>query len=594
MNRNRRFNVYDPNARLLSVMFLIGVGILCIVGRLFYLQIWDSSYLTDLARRQQERKITLKSQRGKIYDKRGRLFAVSVPVNSVYANPRRLISASQAARQLSPLLSIPYKELLSKLKSSDDFVWLKRQLNPILNSKIKELEIKGIGVLKEYRRYYPSGNFAGPLLGFTGIDSQGLAGLEYKYQRLLQGKQSFYIVEKDGTQRIIPSSEPEDFKLPHRYSLHLSVDSSLQFFAEKALQRGVEESKASGGIAIVMHPQTGAVQALAIYPGFDPNRYRDFNRSRYLNRAVTFGYEPGSVFKPLTVAAALESGVIKPDQVFYCENGEFQVADQVIHDTSPYGWLPLEQVIQKSSNICAGKIGSMLPPEKFHEYILKFGFGQKTGIGLPAEAIGRVLPANKWTEVDHFSISFGHGILVSPIQLITAINMIAAGGMLVPPYIVDYAENENGQILREIRDKGNKLIARFGPSPPKRVIAQNTVNIVKQFMVKVTHKGGTGVKAALKGYDVAGKTGTSQIFDEKTGRYSNKKHIALFAGFVPANSPEMTILVVIEHPKTSPYGGTVAAPVFQEIAKRSLLWLNVLPPPQHKKVISNDDSVPSE
>ncbi len=549
MNKIRQFNVYSFHSRIFSIMCLIGFCFLVVLGRIFYLQIWNADYFHELAQRQQQRTIQLESKRSPIYDRQQRLLAISVKVDSVHALPQRVKEPEKTAKILSSLLQMDEAVLLKRLKSKRSFVWLKRQISPVLSTKIKAANLKGIAFLREYRRYYPLGNFAGPLLGFTGVDSQGLEGLEYEYQDLLQGKKYNHVVEQDGTHRVVPSAEYNRVKASNHYALHLTIDSSIQYFAEKALKKGIARMNAKKGTAIVMETQTGAILAMANIPGFDPNNFQRYPRSHYLNYAVTSGYEPGSTLKLVTLASALEENILQKDQAFFCENGSYQIADQVIHDIKPHGWLTVEQIIQKSSNICASKIGLAIEKERFFDYLQQFGFGNKVNIGLSAEAVGKVPVPEDWTEVDHASISFGHGILSSPIQLLTAINSLGTGGMLVYPYVIESVENKQGERAQEIKDVNGKVVHRFGARNKKRVLSENTASLIKQFMISVTQKGGSGVLAAIPGVEVAGKTGTTEIFDEVTQTYSKKEHFASFVGLVPAASPVFTILVVVESPK---------------------------------------------
>jgi cell division protein FtsI (penicillin-binding protein 3) len=577
-NPKSHFSLHTYNVRVLTVVGLVAFCLVALLGRMFYLQIIRADYFAERARHQQQSKITLEPRRGSIVDRQGRKLAVSVPVRSLYARPRDIDSPYVAAVRLAPLLGISRAELLKDLRSRRSFVWLKRQLQPQVATQIEQLDLPGLGFIEEYRRYYPNAELAGALLGFTGVDSQGLEGLEYQYQGLMAGEPEVFVVERDGTRRFIPHTLPGALRAG-RYSLQLTIDSTLQHFTEAALRKGVNSSQADRGVAIVMHSQTGAILSMATYPSFDPNRFREFPRERYLNRAVTVGYEPGSTLKILTIAAALEEKLITPDQEFFCENGAYRFAGEDFHDTSPHDILNVEQIIQKSSNICAIKIGTMMSPEKFYEYIRSFGFGSRPESGLSGEAIGRVLPLQRWTRVDHASMSFGHGILVSPLQLISALNVFAADGKWVPPFIVEHAYTEDGDMLLEAQDEEGRTLQKFGPREPKQLITPQTARLLRRMMVSVTNPGGTAVEAAIPGYEVGGKTGTSQVFDEKTGRYTNRKHIAFFAGFVPATRPLFTVLVVVEHPRTSPYGGKVAGPVFKEIVRRSFLQNDILPDP---------------
>ena len=567
-----RFNVYNFQTRLFSVVCFIGLCLLLVLGRVFYLQVWDAKNYQDLAARQQQRTILLESRRNAIYDQRGRLLATSIKVDSAHVLPAKVSAPVKAAQQLAPLLDMSEKKILLKLQSSRSFIWLKRQLSPEVSQKIRQLQIPGIDFIEEYKRYYPFGNFAGPLLGFTGIDSQGLEGLEHEYHEELQGKKNKYIIEQDGTHRIIPYSEHQHLKKIQQFTLHLTLNSSVQYFAEKALKSGIKEAQAQRGIAIVMESQTGALLALANFPGFDPNHFQQFPRTHYLNYAISSGFEPGSILKLITIATAMEENIIQADQAFFCENGSFRVADQIIHDVQPHSWLTIQQIIQKSSNICSSKIGLLISKKTFFDYLRQFGFGKKIEIGLSAEASGKLSLPESWTVPDHASISFGHGILVSPMQLLMAINVMGAEGMLITPYIVDHLENEQGESLRMLLNADGKVIKQFGPRKKKRVLSAKTAERIKQFMIAVTEEGGSGKQSSIPGVTVAGKTGTTEMFDHTSQSYSKEENIASFIGIVPAENPFLTILVVIESPKTSSLGGAVAAPIFREIAERTLIY----------------------
>jgi cell division protein FtsI (penicillin-binding protein 3) len=544
-----------------------------------------ADYYTAKAKLQHEFTVTLEPRRGRILDKNERILAVSIQLKSLYAKPTQIDSVSQAARLLSPILDTPYHKLLIELKSKRNFVWIKRKLTPEQTKRVQKLGLNGIGFIEEFRRYYPNGNFAGQLLGYTGIDSQGLEGIENKYESLLAGKPAAYIVEKEGMFRTVPLSNIPK-KIPDQYSLHLTIDSTIQHFAEKALREGVIKSRADRGTVVALNSKTGAILAMATYPGFDPNRYQLYSRALQLNRAATSGYEPGSTFKMITIAAALNEGMISPDQEFFCENGKYKIGKNLIHDSTPHGIMTLKQVLKKSSNICAAKIGMSMPPAQFHEYILRFGFGQRPNSGVAAEASGIVISPKKWQTIDHANISFGQAILVSPLQMVSAANVFANEGNWVPPYIVDHVRDKNGKKLQEIKDTDGKVIRRFGAGVRSIVIEASVAELVKEYLISVTQKGGTAERAAIKGYHVAGKTGTSQIYDQQLGRYSKTRYIASFVGFAPASEPLVTVLVVVEQPRTSYYGGSVAAPIFKEIVQRTLLFEDVLPFPEQDKVES--------
>ncbi len=581
MTKTRRFLLYSFNARLLTVVVLVGCCLLAVLGRVFYLQVVNGKYFRELALSQQQRTVVLEPRRGKILDRGGRILAVSVPAQSLYAKPREISSKRNTAKKLSALIDVPYHQLLKDLQSPQPFVWIKRQLDHKQAQQVEKLGLDGIGFIREFRRYYPEQTSAAALIGFTGIDSQGLEGLEFMYQRLLAGKPQAYIVEKEGAYRTVPlKGTPE--RLPEQYSLNLTLDSHIQFYSEKALAQGVINAQADRGTVIVMQSRTGAVLAMATYPGFDPNRYERYSRAHFLNRAATTGYEPGSTFKLITVAASLNEGLISAGQEFFCENGRFLVGRTPIRDIKAFGVLTLQQVLQKSSNICAAKIGMGLPAARFHQYLSRFGFGRTPESGIAAEASGKVLPSRRWTPVDHANISFGQGILVSPLQMVAAVNVFANQGEWVPPYIVENALDSEGRGKRVIRDPQGKALFSFGPSARVRVIDAGVARLINRYMVSITQPEGTAKRAAIKGYEVAGKTGTSQIYDPQLGRYSNTRHIASFVGFVPASDPLITVLVVLRNPRKSPYGGRVAAPVFKEIASLTLNREKILPRPREE------------
>ena len=437
--------IYSFKIRLLTIVGLVAVSLVIALGRSFQLQVLEGAHFEKLAQSQQQRTVVLEPKRGRITDRNGRILAISIPVKSLYANPKELESAQKTARILAPRLGLSYHKLKRKLSSKRSFVWLKRRIDPELAKALEKQLPKGIGFVDEFRRYYPQRSEGGQMLGFTGIDSQGLEGLEYQYESLLKGKPQGYIVEKEGTYRTVPlKGYPE--RPPEQFSLQLTIDSRIQHLTEKHIAQGVIEAQADRGTAIVMDSSSGAILAVASYPGFDPNRYRQFSRAHFLNRAVTSGYEPGSTFKIITLSAALSEGLISVDQNFDCENGEYKVGGHRIRDVKKHQQLSLLQVLKKSSNICAAKIGMRLSPHVFQDYIKNFGFGSRPDSGLAAEAPGKLLPAKKWTAVDHASISFGQGILVSPLQMLVAINVFANKGKLVTPFTVHHAIDATGNV----------------------------------------------------------------------------------------------------------------------------------------------------
>ncbi len=585
-----RIKVYSFNLRLLVLMAMLSLGFLTILGRVFYLQVWRGDYFVEQARIRQQRTVKLEPRRGKILDRNGRFLAVSVPVPSLYADPSSISSPAATARRLAPVLGESVGTLQKKLSSSRSFVWLDRQMNPDRAQKVAALKLEGVFFQQEYRRIYPNGNLAGAVLGYTGIDIQGLEGLEAKYQKLLAGEEVTYVVEADAQRRSLPMQE---LVQPEEYDLQLTLDSRIQHIAEQALRKSVLSTGAKRGSAVVLEPRTGAVWAMATYPGFDPNRYAEYDRRFHLNPLVTLGYDPGSTLKVVTLAAALNEGVVNPAQQFFCENGKYRVGDRIINDSTPHGVLTVPEVLQKSSNICAAKIGMLLPKQRLYEYLRSFGMGQRPNSGLPGEAPGLLNAPDTWTEVDHANITFGQGITTSALQIATAVNAIANEGEWVQPHIVSHVRNLEGESVQDLTYK--KETYHFGPGERHRVVSKAVAKAITDAMVLVTEPGGTAPNASIPGYDVAGKTGTSQIFDTKLKEYSKDRFWASFVGFVPAQSPLATILVVVEEPeKSQHYGSKAAAPAFREIAQRTLLLHNVLPKPEQVSPAPNLASQPAE
>jgi cell division protein FtsI (penicillin-binding protein 3) len=433
------------------------------------------------------------------------------------------------------------------------------------------MSLPGVHFLKEYQRFYPMGNLAAHVIGFSGIDSQGLEGIEYSF--------NIHLMDNSGLSGfwsyLYKNPDPITFS---GGSLHLTIQSKLQYYAEKELRKAVYASGANNGVAIIMESQTGDILAMVNIPDYDPNNFDRYDSSRYFNRAVNATYEPGSTFKVITVATALENKVIEKDSIFFCEEGEYQIQDRVIHDVAKYGWLPLEKIIQKSSNICAAKIGQRIPKSIFYKYIRDFGFGTITGIDLPGEVSGKVYNYQSWSDTDVATMSFGHSIAATPIQVITAINAVATGGYLIQPKIIQSAFKADGTRIFQKQTKG------------RQVIKKETADLLKSFMESVVHPGGTGYLARLEGTSVAGKTGTSRKFDQRKQEYSKTNNISSFIGFFPAEEPLLTILVIIDEPQHQYLGTKSAAPVFKKIAEHAL---RLYPDTLQRNRSDNDEPAPT-
>jgi len=513
------------------------------------MQVVERPALELLAERQYSQIKSVKMQRGPIFDSQGKILAVSLPMNSIFAIPGEVGNVEKTASALSQVLRIDPVILAKKLKAKVAFTWLKRNNKPQISGIIKEMKLPGVHQLVEYQRFYPLENLAAQVLGFSGIDSQGLEGLEVYYNKhLMNGKKHQFDLETINS-----------IKDDNKYSggaLKLTINTKLQYHTTKALQIAVTAMKAKHGIAIVMASDSGKILAMANVPDFNPNRFERFEQASYFNRAVASVYEPGSTFKVITIATAIDNEIISPNDIFNCEKGAYQIQDRVIHDTGKYEWLPVDKIIQKSSNICAAKIGQMIPRPVFYKKIRDFGFGSTTAVGLPGEVRGRVFDYQKWSETDVATMSYGHSISVTPIQLISAINAIATGGIRLQPYIVDEVLKADGSLIPQKKRK------------EKRIIKPETAEVVKNFMIGVTQKGGTGYSAHIPGVKIAGKTGTSKKFNAKKGEYTSKNFLSSFVGFFPANAPKYTVLVVIDNPRQNYLGYKSASPVFKKIAQK--------------------------
>lgn len=537
-----------------------------IILRAFQLQIIEKDRLTQLVERQYLRYVDLSPKRGTIYDRKKRELAISIEVDSAYARPGKIKNKKEIAKKLSPILNTSYRNLKNKLASDSPFVWLKRKISPSQAKKIKDLNLEGIGFIEESKRFYPNKELASHCLGFADLDLKGLEGIELNYESYLKGKPGYILVERDALGRNIHTQNIKQVDTTKGYNLQLTIDKTIQYFVEKALEEGVQKSRAKAGVAIVMVPQTGEILALAVHPTFNPNNFWDYSPSQWRNRAVTDSFEPGSTFKIFLISSALEEGIFQPQDIFYCENGSYPLGNRVIHDVHKYGWLTLTKIIKHSSNIGACKIAENLGRETFYSYIRKFGFGGKTGIDLPGETSGLLTLPYKWSRIRLGTISFGQGLSIPPIQLITALSAIANGGVLMKPYLVKTIFDDKGKIIKE-----------FHPEERGRVISQRTARQVTSILKTVVEKGGTGVNASIPGFKIAGKTGTAQKVDQLTKQYSDHKTTSSFIGFLPADEPKLAVLVIIDEPEGISYGGTVAAPVFKEAASHIIRYLNIPP-----------------
>jgi cell division protein FtsI (penicillin-binding protein 3) len=540
-------------------LFFIIIG-----AKAMYLQIYCRSWLSEKAANQYEVSLKSSGKRGTIYDRNLREMAVSIDVTSIAAHPPKIKNPKAAAKSLAKALKINRNVLAKRLTSEKKFVWIKRKVTPKEADAVRNLNIDGLDFLREHKRFYPNKTLASQLIGFTDIDDRGLEGIEFYYNDDLKGAVSRYTVLRDAHGRGFEAENITGSDSSGK-NLVLTIDSNIQYIAEKTLAETVTKFSAKSGMAVVMATGTGAVLALAHFPFLNPNALNEFSREVWRNRIITDPFEPGSTMKIFSAAAAIESGSSTPSSIFYCENGAYQVGRHVVHDTHEYGWLSLQQIIKYSSNIGAIKFSTKTGSESLFRTLRNFGFGTKTGIDCPGETTGSLASFKKWTKIDAGTISFGQGVSVSALQLVAGTAAIANKGIFMKPYVVQAITDQNG-----------RLIKSFGPSKKQRAISEKTAKTLTRIMQTVTTKGGTGVNAALEGYSVCGKTGTAQKIG-KNGTYVKGKYISSFVGFVPSEHPKVAILVVIDEPERQHYGGVVAAPGFRNIAQKTLAYMNISP-----------------
>ena len=557
LQRNRRY--------VMLLVLLCGFGV--VLFRLVTLQVLQAAELTEKAGRQHQKTVSLEGARGTIVDRNGKVLAMNLEVPSVFGVPTDVDSPTKTARALSPVLHVRANELEQKLRQDRRFVWLARKLDPEQGRLLERTRIEGIGVVMEGRRFYPKGPLLSHLLGFAGMDGQGLEGIERRYDSDLQGEKRVTVLQRDAKGRTVFSKGQQAEQAPasgHR--LVLTIDEVIQYIVEKELDGAVARAQAKSGTMIVLDPNTGALLAMAGSPRFDPNVLSNLSPDRWRNRALTDAYEPGSTMKAILAAAVIEERVMKPDTLVFGEQGSMAIASTVIHDHEKLGWLTFAQVIQKSSNIGAAKAGMALGDQRLYQYLQAFGFGARTEIDLPGEATGLLKNPKAWGRRTVASVSMGQEIGVTPMQMVTAIAAIANGGRLMKPYVVS-----------EIRDAQDEVKRQILPQVRRRVISPETARAVTRILEGVVTEG-TGGKAAISGFRVAGKTGTAQKIDPRTGSYSDSKFVSSFVGYVPADNPRLAMIVVIDEPQGEAWGGAVAAPVFNRVGEQALSYLGVSSP----------------
>ncbi len=552
-------------SRTLILAALLACAFLGPVARLVVLQVLRRDALQRLAEKQHSRVITLRPPRGSIVDRHGQPLAVSSPAESLYALPARISDPERLALGLAPILNEPAGEIQKRLAVDRPFTWVRRKLPPPVAQAVRALREPGLGFVKDSLRFYPSRELAAHVLGFEGIDGRGLEGIERAWDGQLAGRPGLALVERDALGREVTGG-PAVLKpaVPGR-SVRLTLDATIQHLAEREIDTAWRRTRAKAALAVVLDPGTGELLALAIRPTFNPNSFARATAAEWRNRAITDPFEPGSTFKVILAAAALEEGVMHPEDRLYAEQGAITVANTVIHDWKRYGWLTFSEVLERSSNVGAIKVGVVVGNERFYRYIAGFGFGSLTGLGLPGESRGQVRPPERWSGLSLASMSIGQELSVTAIQMVPAFAAVANGGRLVRP-----------QVVQAVLDPEGREVQRFEPEVVRHIISPVTARALTLILARAVSEG-TGKHAAIPGYEVAGKTGTAQKLDPLTRRYSSVRGVLSFVGFAPAEEPRFVLLVLLDEPQNVRWGSEAAAPVFAAVGSQLLRYFHVPP-----------------
>jgi len=550
--------------RVLLLAAVLALAFGGLTARLGWLMIVKRGELTALAERQYSRTVVLPALRGPILDRRGAPLATSTATESLFVQPRSVGDPVRVAARLAPVLGQPEREVHAALTSARPFVWLRRKLPPTMAEQVRALREPGLGFLPESLRLYPNRELAAHVVGFEGAEG-GLEGVERAFNTELAGVSGKVIAGRDALGREVAT--PHLLQAPQPgHGVALTIDSTIQYIAEREIDAAYRRTHAKAAMAVVLEPRTGDILAMAIRPTFNPNTFLDVPSADYWrNRAVTDPFEPGSTFKAILAAAALEEGVVKPDDRINGENGAITLAGTTIHDWKKYGWLTFAEVLQNSSNVGSIKVGLSLGRERYHRYMKAFGFGTTTGVGLAGESRGMLRDPQRWSLLSLPTMSIGQEISVTALQLVAAFGAIANDGMLMQP-----------RLVRSTIDPDGREARRFEPRAVRQVISPETARTLTGLLVRVVESG-TGHFAAIPGYAVGGKTGTAQKLDPATGRYSRAPGVLSFVGFAPTDDPRFAMLVMLDEPKNEKWGSEAAAPVFNAIGREILRYLEVPP-----------------
>ena len=558
MAANTPRNSTNSRLYLLAAVLVLWCGGICL--RLVYLQIFRYGSFEKRAIHERERTEEVSARRGIIYDRTGRELAMSISVDSAFAVPTEIPDLAGTISLISKITKTDPRDTFAKCKAARTFCWVARKADAETADRIRALNLRGIYFQKESRRFYPKRELAAQVLGYVGMDDEGLSGIERQYDDKLRGSPGRMLISVDAHKKWFGSVEkqPEPGE-----NVVLTIDEQIQYIAERELATAMEQTHAISGTVIVQNPHTGEILALANQPTFNPNLTKEITPERLKNHAVSDVYEPGSTFKVVTISAALEEKLTRPDEVFDCQMGSIVINGMRIRDSRPHGLLPVWGILAESSDVGAIKIALRLGEDRFYKYIRAFGFGQQTGIELPGETRGLTKPVSRWSKVSIGAISMGQEIGITPLQLSTLASTIANDGVQVAPRIV--AGTTDPQPTSQT--------VAFHPVEGRRVISSMTAAEMKQMMQKVVLEG-TGKKAVLEGYSSAGKTGTAQKVDPGTHAYSKTKYVASFAGFAPLNDPAIVVAVILDSAVGLHQGGQVSAPVFQRVAQQVLEYLH--------------------
>ncbi|KJS11563.1 MAG: stage V sporulation protein D [Peptococcaceae bacterium BRH_c8a] len=550
--------------RLTLTFILASLAFVFLMGRLAWVQFVHGEELQEKALEVRMRDIPVEAKRGSILDRNGKELVISISVDSIYATPGQVEDPRAAADKIAPILEMDADKLYEKLNKHSSFEWIERKVDNETASMIKALNLDGIGFVEESKRHYLDPGLAPHVLGFAGVDNQGLTGIERSYDEELRGQPGRIVIEHDAAGRPVPEALHQYIPAKQGHDLVLTIDETIQYFVERELDNVVTQYNPKFALAIVMDPETGGILAMGNRPSFNPNDWSNEPREVWdKNPAIWYNYEPGSTFKIITAAAALEEDAVKPEDQFF-DPGYIKVADRTIrcHKAGGHGSQTFVEVVQNSCNPGFIEVGLDVGIKRYYKYLDAFGFGSTTGIKLPGEAGGIVIPEDKATNLNLATISMGQSIAVTPIQLISAVAAVANDGVMMQP-----------QLVQEISANG-KTIFSMKPEKVRQVIAEDTARQLRGLLENVVANG-TGRNAFVEGYRVGGKTGTAQVVGE-SGGYVSGRYVASFAGFAPADDPKMVMLVVIAEPQGGVYyGGLVAAPVFQAIARDTLRYMRL-------------------